>query len=88
MKNTSLYKIDFYIDTGYEYLKKVAVVAADNEKTAVEKLDKWISPKLHGETFAELNEAVVSKIKDNGFGVIYQNVFAVLEVIKGLEKRS
>lgn len=55
--------------------KKNAVVLADSEKEAIEKLDKWISPKLHGERFAELDKAVISKVEENEFGIIYQNVF-------------
>ena len=80
MASGNLYRIDFYIDTGYEYLKKFAVVFADNEKAAIEKLRKWISPKLHGETFAELDDAIVNRIEENEFGIICENVFRKQEV--------
>jgi len=38
-----LYKIHYEVDTGFEFRRDTAIVKADNEKLAIEKLETYIS---------------------------------------------
>lgn len=57
------WKINFIIDTGYEWLKRECVIIAEDEENALKNFDKWISPKLHGERFVEDSQTKLKKYK-------------------------
>lgn len=69
------WKINFIIDTGYEWLKRECVIIAEDEKSALKNFDKWISPKLHGERFVEDSQTKIEEMQTNDYGIIYQNCF-------------
>lgn len=69
------WKINFIIDTGYEWLKRECVIIAEDEENALKNFDKWISPKLYGERFVEDSQTQIKEIQTNDYGIIYQNYF-------------
>jgi hypothetical protein len=69
------WKINFIIDTGYEWLKRECVIIADDRERALKKFDEWILPKLHGERFVEDSQTQIKEISTNDYGIIYQNCF-------------
>ena len=69
------WKINFIIDTGYEWLKRECVIIAEDKENALKNFDKWISPKLHGERFVEDSQTQIKEIQTNDYGIIYQNCF-------------
>lgn len=69
------WKINFIIDTAYEWLEREWVIIADNETSALKNSERWISPQLHGEKFVEDSQTQIEEIQANDYGIIYQNCF-------------
>jgi len=69
------WKINFTIDTGYEYLQRECIIIANNQEIALNKFNEWIFPKLHGEICMEDSQTQIKEILENNYGIIYQNCF-------------
>lgn len=69
------WKIEFVIDTGYDWLQRECVVTANTEDSALKNFDDWISPKLHGENFVEDSQTKINEINVSDNSIIYQNCF-------------
>lgn len=73
IREMKIYKVNLKIDTGYDRYYRVCILYADNAKNAKAKADKYINSRLHGETYADVEN--VAEIKENDSGIIYQDYF-------------
>lgn len=67
------YQIIFEVDTGYEYLKQVIIISANNEEEANAKFHAWIKPRLKGERILIEDEVYIEEKIPDEFGIIYHN---------------
>lgn len=68
-----IYKVTLWIDTGYDWLRRVCVLYADSEEDAKTKAHKYFNSRLRGEKFANVESVV--EIEKNDSGIIYQDYF-------------
>lgn len=68
-----IFKVDLKIDTGYDWYHRVCILYADSAEDAKTKADKYINSRLHGETYADVEN--VAEIEKNDLGIIYQDYF-------------
>lgn len=76
----NLYRIEFYVDTEYEYFKRECTVMADSESTARNNFREWMKTRYKDlpsqwNTEDSDSEIKVTEIEQEGFGVVFQNLF-------------
>jgi hypothetical protein len=64
------YKVFFTIDTGYKYDDHIAIVSADSDSEAIDKVNKYLEPKLTYDDWVVDVESV--QIEDNN--ILYCDV--------------
>ena len=49
-----IYKVELDIDTGYEHLKRVCILRAENEKEAEVRADRYVNSRINGQSVANV----------------------------------
>lgn len=70
------WKINFTIDTGYDWLKRICIISAPTEEEAKERFKKWVNPLLTGEKCVLDKDTKITPIEiSEEQPILYQDAF-------------